>query len=207
MKEISVSFLKEGNYKEYIRQINETDADYIHFDVMDGKFVQTKNLPLKDLTSLLKISTKKNDVHLMVENPNKYIETLSLYNIEYITIHIEINNFEKYLDKIINYGIKAGIAISPETNIEKVYPYLTKAKEVLIMGVHPGKSGQEFLDVAEEKIIELKKYLNDNNINVKIAIDGGVNDQVLDKIKEADIIVSASYILNDFHNIQKLKEL
>lgn len=59
MKEISVSFLKEGNYKEYIRQINETDADYIHFDVMDGKFVQTKNLPLKDLTSLLKISTKK----------------------------------------------------------------------------------------------------------------------------------------------------
>ena len=103
MKEISVSFLKEGNYKEYIRQINETDADYIHFDVMDGKFVQAKNLPLKDLTSLLKISTKKNDVHLMVENPNKYIETLSLYNIEYITIHIEINNFEKYLDKIINY--------------------------------------------------------------------------------------------------------
>ena len=207
MKEISVSFLKEGNYKEYIRQINETDADYIHFDVMDGKFVQAKNLPLKDLTSLLKISTKKNDVHLMVENPNKYIETLSLYNIEYITIHIEINNFEKYLDKIINYGIKAGIAISTETNIEKVYPYLTKAKEVLIMGVNPGKSGQEFLDVAEEKIIELKKYLNNNNIDVKIAIDGGVNDKELDKIKEADIIVSASYILNDFHNIQKLKEL
>ena len=81
MKEVSVSFLKEGNYKEHIKKINNSNADYIHFDVMDGKFVDNKNLSLAELETYLKFSKKKNDVHLMVENPKKYIEKLSLYNI------------------------------------------------------------------------------------------------------------------------------
>lgn len=207
MKEISVSFLKEGDYKKYIKQINDTTANYIHFDVMDGKYVEQTNLPLNELTDLIKLSNKKNDVHLMVKNPNKYIEKLSLYNIDYLTIHVEIKDFEKYLDKIISYGIKPGIAINPETKIETVYPYLTKAKLILIMGVHPGKSGQKFINTTEEKIKTLKEYIKNNNLNVKVGVDGGINEEVVEKIKEADIIVSASYILNDFSNIEKLRDM
>ena len=123
--EVSVSFLKEGNYKKYIESINKTEADYIHFDVMDGKFVNNKNLPLKELLELIYFSEKKNDVHLMVKNPSKYIEKLALYDIEYLTIHSEIDNCDMFIDKIRSFGIKPGIAINPYTDVEKVLPLLS----------------------------------------------------------------------------------
>lgn len=207
MKEVSVSFLKDGNYKEYIKKINKTNADYIHFDVMDGKFVENVNLPLKELTSLIDISEKKNDVHLMVKDPSKYIEKLGLYNIEYLTIHKEIKNFDENLNKIISYGIKPGIAINPGTNIEDIFEYLDKVKLILIMGVNPGRSGQSFIEGVYDKIMDLKEYIISNRLNIKIEVDGGVNESSFDKIKEADIIVSASYVLDDFNNIEKIKNL
>lgn len=207
MKEVSVSFLKEGSYKEYIEKINKTNADYIHFDVMDGKFTETKNLSLSELVKLLKLSNKKNDVHLMVKNPDKYIEALSLYNIEYLTVHYEIKNYNKYLEKIKNYGIKPGISINPSTDVKDIFPLLEKVSLVLIMGVVPGKSGQVFIDGTENKIKLLKKEIENRKLNIKIEIDGGVNEHVIDKISDADIIVSASYVLDNFDNINKLKDL
>ena len=162
--EVSVSFLKEGNYKEYIDRINKSNADYIHFDVMDGKFVANKNLSVTELGKYLDLSNKKNDVHLMVSNPQKYIDKLSLYNVEYITVHAEIKNVVEYLDKINSLGIKSGIAINPETPVEEIYSLLPKVKLVLVMGVHPGKSGQEFIHNTSEKISKLKKMLDEGII-------------------------------------------
>ena len=205
MKEVSVSFLKEGNYKNYIKEINKSNADYVHFDVMDGKFVERKNLTVSELVELINVSTKKNDVHLMVKNPTKYIEALSITNVNNITIHYEIKDFEKYIDLIKSYGIKVGLAINPETDVNKIIPYLDQVSIILIMSVHPGKSGQTFINDSEDKINYLRDYIDSNNLNVKIEVDGGVCDLVLDKTSNADILVSASFLLDDLNRIDLLK--
>lgn len=204
--EVSVSFLKEGNYKKYIESINKTEADYIHFDVMDGKFVNNKNLPLKELLELIYFSEKKNDVHLMVKNPSKYIEKLALYDIEYLTIHSEIDNCDMFIDKIRSFGIKPGIAINPYTDVEKVLPLLSKVNLVLVMGVVPGESGQTFILETEKKIKRLKEEIVKRGLSVKISVDGGICEEVLDKVRDADIVVSASYVLDNLSNISKIKK-
>lgn len=203
---VSVSFLKEGNYKKYIESINKTEADYIHFDVMDGKFVNNKNLPLKELLELIYFSEKKNDVHLMVKNPSKYIEKLALYDIEYLTIHSEIDNCDMFIDKIRSFGIKPGIAINPYTDVEKVLPLLSKVNLVLVMGVVPGESGQTFILETEKKIKRLKEEIVKRGLSVKISVDGGICEEVLDKVRDADIVVSASYVLDNLSNIAKIKK-
>lgn len=205
--EVSVSFLKEGNYKQYLKEINNTKADYIHFDVMDGKFVKNKNLPLKELLELIFLSNKKNDVHLMVQDPGKYIEKLALYDVEYLTIHKEIPNYLELINKIKSYGIKAGIAVNPDTKIEDIFPLLDKINLVLIMGVTPGLSGQEFILETENKINKLKEEIRKKNLKVKISVDGGIKEEILPKVVNADIIVSASYVLNDFNNISRIKNI
>lgn len=204
--EVSVSFLKEGNYKKYIESINKTEADYIHFDVMDGKFVNNKNLPLKELLELIYFSEKKNDVHLMVKNPSKYIEKLALYDIEYLTIHSEIDNCDMFIDKIRSFGIKPGIAINPYTDVKKVLPLLSKVNLVLVMGVVPGESGQTFILETEKKIKILKEEIVKRGLSVKISVDGGICEEVLDKVRDADIVVSASYVLDNLSNIAKIKK-
>lgn len=205
MKEVSTSFLKEGSYSNYIEMLNNSNTDYIHFDVMDGKFVENKNLSIKELEKYLKMSKKKNDVHLMVKNPKEYIKTLSIYNISYLTIHKEIENYKEMIKLIKSYGIKPGLAINPETDIEDVFEDLKNVSLVLLMSVHPGKSGQEFIEETTNKISVLKEEIKKKNLNVKISIDGGIKEEVLDKIKDVDIVVSASYILNDLNNINKIK--
>lgn len=205
MKEVSTSFLKEGSYSNYIEMLNNSNTDYIHFDVMDGKFVKNKNLSIKELEKYLKMSKKKNDVHLMVKNPKEYIKTLSIYNISYLTIHKEIENYKEMIKLIKSYGIKPGLAINPETDIEDVFEDLKNVSLVLLMSVHPGKSGQEFIEETTNKISVLKEEIKKKNLNVKISIDGGIKEEVLDKIKDVDIVVSASYILNDLNNINKIK--
>ena len=172
---------------------------------MDGKFVENKNLSIKELEKYLKMSKKKNDVHLMVKNPKEYIKTLSIYNISYLTIHKEIENYKEMIKLIKSYGIKPGLAINPETNIEDVFEDLKNVSLVLLMSVHPGKSGQEFIEETTNKISVLKEEIIKKNLNVKISIDGGIKEEVLEKIKDVDIVVSASYILNDLNNINKIK--
>ena len=205
MKEVSTSFLKEGSYIKYIEMLNNSDTDYIHYDVMDGVFVENKNLSIKEIEKYLKLSKKKNDVHLMVENPEKYVKALSLFNINYLTIHKEIKNYKEMLGLIKSYGIKPGLAVNPETNIESIFEDLDKISLVLLMSVHPGKSGQEFIEETTNKISVLKEEITKRNLNVKISIDGGIKEEVLDKIKDVDIVVSASYILNDLNNIKTIK--
>jgi len=172
---------------------------------MDGKFVSNKNITVSELPKLIDNVKKKIDIHFMVSNPDKYIEKICYYNIEYITIHYEIKNLEDYIDKIKNYGFKVGIAIKPETDIEKIYYLLDKVNLVLIMSVEPGKSGQKFIDVSD-KINKLKQEIINRKLNVKISVDGGINEEVLTYVKEADILVSSSFILSDLDkNVDILK--
>ncbi len=205
MKEVSGSFLSNNDKLYEINRLNNSNVDYIHFDVMDGKFVSNKNITVSELPKLIDNVKKKIDIHFMVSNPDKYIEKICYYNIEYITIHYEIKNLEDYIDKIKNYGFKVGIAIKPETDIEKIYYLLDKINLVLIMSVEPGKSGQKFIDVSD-KINKLKQEIINRNLNVKISVDGGINEEVLTYVKEADILVSSSFILSDLDkNVDILK--
>ncbi len=205
MKEVSGSFLSNNDKLYEINRLNNSNVDYIHFDVMDGKFVSNKNITVSELPKLIDNVKKKIDIHFMVSNPNKYIEKICYYNIEYITIHYEIKNLEDYIDKIKNYGFKIGIAIKPETDIEKIYYLLDKINLVLIMSVEPGKSGQKFIDVSD-KINKLKQEIINRKLNVKISVDGGINEEVLTYVKEADILVSSSFILSDLDkNVDILK--
>ncbi len=207
MKEVSGSFLSNNDKLYEINRLNNSNVDYIHFDVMDGKFVSNKNITVSELPKLIDNAKKKIDIHFMVSNPDKYIEKICYYNIEYITIHYEIKNLEDYIDKIKNYGFKVGIAIKPETDIEKIYYLLDKINLVLIMSVEPGKSGQKFIDVSD-KINKLKQEIINRKLNVKISVDGGINEEVLTYVKEADILVSSSFILRDLDkNVDILKNI
>ena len=205
--EVSTSFLSDKDYKKTILELNMTNTDYIHFDVMDGKFVENKNLSIKELITYLDLSTKKNDLHFMVNNPLKYIEKIYLCNIDYVTVHYEIKNLDKVIDKIKEYGLKVGISLKPSTDVKEVYKYLDRINMVLIMSVEPGKSGQTFIEKSIDKVNELKEEIIKRNLTTKIEIDGGINDSNIDRLSNVDIVVSASYILNDYDNINKIKKI
>ena len=204
---VSTSFLRKGNYSDFINMLNESSTDMIHYDVMDGKFVDNTNL--KSVSELLKyvsLSKKKVDIHLMVNDPTKYIEALSMYNVNDIVIHKEIKNYEKMIDLIKSYGIKAGVALNPETPIEDILDILPKLDLVLIMSVHPGKSGQTFIEDSALKISNLKAEIKKRGLNTMVSVDGGVCEEVLHHVKECDIVVSSSYIMNDLNNIEVIKK-
>ena len=203
--EVTVSFLSDYNYKELIKEINKTSCDYIHFDVMDGRFVKTKNLDVYELKELLSISNKKNDIHLMVQNPMEYVDHLKNFNIEYITVHYEASDVVKSIKEIKRLGYKVGVAINPDTSYSVLEDLLDSIDLILVMGVVPGKSGQSFIPDVSSKIDNLKEIIKDRNLNVKISVDGGINNMVLKYVSNADILVSASYVLTDFKNIEILK--
>ena len=203
--EVSVSFLGDYNYKELIKKINKTSCDYIHFDVMDGRFVKTKNLDVYELKELLGISNKKNDIHLMVQNPMEYVDHLKNCNIEYITVNYEASDVVKSIKEIKRLGYKVGVAINPDTSYSVLKDLLDSIDLILVMGVVPGKSGQSFIPDVSSKIDNLKEIIKDRNLNVKISVDGGINNMVLKYVSNADILVSASYVLTDFKNIEILK--
>lgn len=206
---ISTSFLSSTNLARDLKKLNKTDTDYIHVDVMDGKFVENKTLPFKEMKHISKCTSKRLDVHLMVENPEHYIDDYATLNTEYITIHLEIENPKKYIEQIKEYGIKAGISIKPGTDIKELIPYLPLVEQVLIMSVEPGKGGQTFLEETISRIKELRKILKTYKLNCIINVDGGINNETVEKCKNSkvDMIVSGSYIINGEDYQEKIDSL
>lgn len=197
---ISTSILNSTNRLECIKKLNQTTTDYIHIDTMDGIFVPDKQQnTLEELNSIIITTKKKLDIHLMVENPNYYIERFNSKKIEYITFHLEINqDISLIINKIKEKGYKVGISLKPQTSIEKIIPYLNQIDLVLIMSVEPGKGGQKFLPSSLHKIKQLTQIIKENNYPTKIEVDGGVKDTNIKTIQEsgADIAVIGTYIIN-----------
>lgn len=205
---ISTSFLSSKNLIHDLRELDKTDTDYIHVDIMDGKFVKKKTMPFKEMRNIYKYTSKRLDVHLMVKNPKKYIEDYASLNTEYISFHIESDeNIEKNLQLIKEYGIKSGLAISPDTEIKELVPYLPLLDLVLVMSVEPGAGGQDFIVKTKDKIKELKILLSEYNSDVKISVDGGVNDVTKEYCTDCDILVSGSYIINGDNLQEKIDSL
>ena len=194
MIKISPSILASNNRIESIKKLNNTNADYIHIDAMDGIFVPNTQMPLEEIIELEKHSKLPLDVHLMVENPITYIEELKNKNIEYITIHIEIEkDINELINKIKSLNYKVGLSIKPNTKVNELIPYLNKIDLVLIMSVEPGFGGQQFMPNSLIKAQERKKLKKD----ITIEIDGGIKDTNIQEVKKyVDIAVVGSYITN-----------
>lgn len=207
---ISTSFLSSKNLIKDLKELNHTDTDYIHMDIMDGKFVKNKTMPFKEMKNIYKYTSKRLDVHLMVKDPEKYIMNYASLNTEYIVIHLELDvDIEKNLKLIKSYGIKCGLAIKPDTQVKELVPYLPLLDIILVMAVEPGEGGQAFIKATEDKIKELRVLLTEYQSNAKISVDGGINENTKQYCQDCDILVSGSYIINsdNFQNkIDSLRE-
>ena len=187
-------------------------ADIIHLDVMDGHFVPNITFGPMVIKSIRKCTKLPFDAHLMIERPDKYVKDFVNAGCDIITFHREVKvSIEDLIRKIHNYGPEVGIAINPETPFKKVKEYLEEVEYLLIMSVHPGFSGQSFIEDALEKIREARKYIDGEGLDVKIAVDGGVKQHNAKKIIDAgaDILVAASAIFrgNVMDNIRAFKKL
>ena len=202
---ISVSYLK-SKYDELttIKLIDESIADLIHVDLMDGLYVPNKNFELKQVIKLLTGTKKMLDIHLMVNDPLEYIEELSTLNVKIITIHLDsTNNLEKTIQMIKDKNILVGVAINPDENVDILNDYLDKIDYVLIMSVYPGKGGQTFISEITSKVRKLQDK------DILIGIDGGINKDTVHYLKDLSIdnIISGSFIcMSDDFNA-RIKEL
>ncbi len=205
---VSASFLSSKDVCKDLRKLNETDVDFIHVDIMDGKFVKKKTMPFREMKNIYKFTSKRLDVHLMVKNPSKYIPLYASLNTEYITFHVEteediVNN----LELIKKYSIKTGLAISPNTKISELIPYLPNLDLILVMSVEPGMGGQEFIETTKEKIKELKCLLKEYKSKALISVDGGINSDTKKKCKGVNILCAGSYIIESDNFQEKITSL
>ncbi|MFV0275103.1 MAG: ribulose-phosphate 3-epimerase [Bacilli bacterium] len=200
---ISISILSSNDIKNDIKKINVSDVDYIHLDIMDGRLVNNTSFSYDDLKDFT--FKKPLDVHLMVLEPESYIDDFSKLNPEFITIHKGINNFFQYNKYIKEKGIKFGVAINPDEKIEDLFPYLKEIDLVLIMSVFPGFGGQKFIEDSINRIKKLKDYIKVNNLKCLVEVDGGINNKT-SKLVDADMTVSGSYLIEDLNRIKLLKE-
>ena len=193
---VSILGLKEKNK---LLEIENSKPDYVHIDVMDGDFVSNKSFPIDEVNCL--IDDYNYEVHLMVNDVKKYIDDFEKINPEIIIFHIEVDDTPQLIKYVKEKNIKVGLAINPNTEVEKLYPYLDLIDLVLIMSVEPGKGGQAFMMSSIDKIEKLYNHRKINNLNFKISVDGGVNNTNIKYLKKCDIIVSGSYITSgDYKN-------
>lgn len=196
-KKLAASFLGSKNAGLALRKLNITDIDFIHVDIMDGKYVKHKTMPFSELSTITYYTEKRLDVHLMVQKPLKWIDNLATLNVDCITVHLDIkDDLDDIIDKCHMYGIKVGIALNPDQEIDTIFDLLDSVDKVLIMGVYPGRSGQEFIPESIIKLNNLKEEIKKRHLKTIISIDGGVNFLNIKDLKNADIIVSGSTILN-----------
>jgi ribulose-phosphate 3-epimerase len=218
MAEISASVLtvEKDNATHTFYNLETSKIDYFHIDVMDGKFVEKNNQELmKDYAlTISHISNIGLDVHLMVENVEENIDEYIMLEPEIITFHIEATKDRERTMAIIEdlkaNNIKVGIAINPDTSIDEIKPFLPYIHVALVMTVVPGKGGQTLIPSTIEKVKELKKYIDENEIDIDIEVDGGINSEtsILAKDAGANILVAGNYIIssdNFKEAVEKLK--
>ena len=191
---LSADFCELG---KQIEEIEKAGAQYLHVDVMDGIFVPSISFGMPIVSCVRPRTGMFMDVHMMVTKPERYVEEFIRCGADGVTIHEEACDcVEETLLRIRKLGAKAGLAVNPETPVEKLYPYLDKLDMALIMTVHPGFGGQKYIDECTDKIRTLRQTITDRGLDVKLQIDGGVNlDNLTMNIEAgADVIVAGSAV-------------
>jgi len=189
------------------KMLNESEADWIHLDVMDGNFVPNISFGMPVIKSLRKLTNKVFDAHLMIEKPERYIHNFKVIGVDVLTVHYETQiHLNRTVDLIKKVGMKAGVALNPHTPVSFLKDIIAELDLVLIMSVNPGYSGQKFIEHTYQKIAEAKDLILASGSKALIEVDGGVSNQNSQKLVEtgADVLVAASYI---FNNEQPLKAI
>ena len=198
------------NMKDTIKLIDQSKAEYIHFDVMDGDFVPNLTFGPQFISNVRQYSKKTFDVHLMINRVGKFLDDYIKAGSDIITFHLEIDeNINELISKIKTNNIRCGIAIKPASPWEEIKPYLNNIDQIIIMTVEPGFGGQKFMDDQLLKINQLRKYISDNKLHVDLEVDGGVNYETGKKCVDAgaNILVAGSFLFKQENLTQACNQL
>jgi ribulose-phosphate 3-epimerase len=199
-----------ANLTKDLTMINESNADWLHVDIMDGVFVPNISFGPDIVSAIKSVCSKPLDVHLMIVNPDQYFEHFKAAGAEVITVHYEAcPHLHRSVQKIRSLGLKAGIALNPHTNVTLLADVLEDIDLVCLMSVNPGFGGQKFIYRTLNKIRELKSMITERNLNVLIEIDGGVGLQNAEEILKAgaDVLVAGNAVFKDPNPVKIIDDL
>ncbi|TYB79226.1 ribulose-phosphate 3-epimerase [Bizionia myxarmorum] len=199
-----------GNLQRDTEMVNNSDADWFHIDVMDGHFVPNISYGFPIIEAIKKYATKPLDVHLMIEKPERYIEKFAKVGADIITVHYESTvHLHRTLSQIEDAGCKAGIVLNLTTPVSVLEDILPKCYMVLLMSINPGFGGQKFENITYNRIKKLRKMIDDQGLNTRIEVDGGVTDKNIKQLVEAgaDAFVAGSHVFKSDNPTETIKEL
>jgi ribulose-phosphate 3-epimerase len=199
-----------GRLDQQVEMINRSEADWFHLDIMDGLFVPNISYGFPVIDAIAKNAKKPMDAHLMIVDPDRYLEKFAELGVEYLSVHYEAcTHLHRSLQKIKALGMKAGVALNPHTPVENLVDILPDADFVLIMSVNPGYGGQHFIENTLLKVEKLKRMIKERSLETLIEVDGGVNisNAALLAQKGTDILVAGNSIFSAADTIKAISEL
>ena len=198
-----------------VKMINESDAQWLHLDVMDGTFVPNISFGFPVMEAVAKVCTKKLDVHYMIDRPERYIKQTAKLGAMMMNVHIEATtHLHRTIQEIHDAGMMAGVTLNPSTPVSLLEDIICDVDMVLLMSVNPGFGGQKFIENTIKKVHRLRKLIKESGSHALIEIDGGVQGETAPRLVQAgaDVLVSGSYVFKSsdpcatIHNLKELKK-